>query len=61
MRLVDASGRTLVDYKDEGHTLNRMGVLDTRIELTREALDEVVVSGLAMMSQEQTGVKVRRI
>ena len=61
MRLVDASGRTLVEYKDEGHTLNRMGVLEIRIELTGEALEEVVVSGMAMMSEEQTGVQVRRI
>ena len=61
MRLADASGRTLVEYKDEGHTWNRMGVLEIRNELTREALDEIVVSGMAMTSEEQTGVKVRRI
>ena len=61
MRLADASGRTLVKYGDEGHTLDRMGVLDIGVELRPEALDEIVVSGMAMMSEEQTGVKVRRI
>ena len=31
MRLADAKGRTLVEYKDEGHTLARMGVLEIRM------------------------------
>ena len=29
-------------------------------ELTQEALDEVVVSGMAMLSEEQTGVRATR-
>ena len=58
MRLADAKGR---EYKDEGHTLDRMGVLEIGVELRQEALDEVVVSGMAVMSEEQTGVKVWRI
>ena len=61
MRLADASGRTVVEYKDEGHTLDRMGVLEIGVELRREGLDEVVVNGMAMMSEEQRGVMIRRI
>lgn len=57
MRLVDANGKTLVEYKDEGHTLERMGVVEVGVELTRGGLDEVVVSGMAMLSEEQTGVR----
>ncbi len=57
MKLTGADGKTLVEYKDEGHTLKRMGALEIKVELTQEELDEVVVSGMAMLSQEQTGVK----
>ena len=57
MKLVDASGKALVEYKDEGHTLKRMGVIKIGVELTQEGLDEVVVSGMAMLSEEQTGVR----
>lgn len=60
MKLVDANGRALVEYRDEGHTLKRMGVLEIGVELTQEELDEVVVSGMAMLSVEQTGVRPLR-
>ena len=60
MRLADARGKTLVEYKDEGHTLKEMGVMEIGAELTQEALDEVVVSGMAMLSEEQTGVRATR-
>lgn len=60
MRLADASGKIFVEYKDEGHTLERMGVLEIGVELTQDALDEVVVSGMAMLSEEQTGLKATR-
>lgn len=61
MRLGDTSGKTLVEYKDEGHTLKRMGVMEVYAELTQEGLDEVVVSGMAMLSEEQTGVRATRL
>ena len=57
MKLADTSGKTLVEYKDEDYTLKRLGVLEIHVELTREGLEEVVVSGMAMLSEEQTGVK----
>ena len=39
-----------------------MGVLEIGVDLTREGLDEAVLGGMAMMSdEEQTGVEVRRI
>lgn len=60
MKLADSSGKTLVEYKDEGHTMKRMGIMEIYAELTQEGLDEVVVSGMAMLSEQQTGVKATR-
>lgn len=61
MKLVDVNGKVLVEYKDKGHTLKRMGSMDIGVELTQEGLDEVVISGMAMLSEEQTGMKVSRL
>ena len=61
MRLADGEGRILVGHRDEGHTLDRMGVLEVGVEVMWEALDEVVVSGMAMMLEEQKGAEGRRI
>ncbi len=60
MKLADASGKVLVEYRDEGHTLKRMGAIEIGVELTQEGLDEIVVSGMAMLSEEQTGVRAAR-
>ena len=60
VRLKDTSGKTLVEYKDEGQTLKRMGVVDIGVELTQEAQEEVVVTGMAMLSEEQTAVRAMR-
>ena len=60
MKLVDTSGKTLAEYRDEGHILKRMGVLEIYADLSQEGLDEVVVSGMAMLSKEQTGVRATR-
>lgn len=61
MKLADAGGKALVEYRDEGHTLKRMGVVEIYAELALEGLDEVVVNGMAMLSEEQTGVKGARL
>lgn len=61
MKMVDMNGKALVEYKDEGHTLKRMGSIEIGVELTQEELDEVVVSGMAMLSEEQTGMRVSRL
>ena len=60
MKLVDTSGKTLVEYRDEGYTLKRLGVIEVHVELTQVGLEEVVVSGMAMLSEEQTGAKTKR-
>ena len=60
MRLADASGKALVEYKDEGHSLRRLGIMGINLELTLEGLDEVATSGMAMLSEEQTGVRAAR-
>lgn len=61
MKMTNMNGKALVEYKDEEHTLKRMGSMDIGVELTEEGLDEVVVSGMAMLSEEQTGVRVSRV
>lgn len=61
MKMADGNGKALVEYKDEGHTLKRMGSMEIGVELTQEGLDEIVVSGMAMLSEEQTGMKVSRV
>lgn len=61
MKMTDASGNSLVEFKDEGHTLKRMGIMEIGVELTQEGMDEVVVSGMAMLSEEQTGVRASRL
>ena len=60
MKLSDMSGKTLVEYKDEGHSLKRMGVMNVYAELNEEGLDEIVISGMAMLSEEQTGMRAKR-
>ena len=56
MKLVDGTGKSLVEYKDKRVSMNRMGVLEIHVELGQEALDEVVVSGIAMLSEERTSM-----
>ena len=60
MKLADTCGKTLVEYEDEDYTLKRLGVIEARTELTQEALEEAVVSGMAMLSEDQTGVRAKR-
>lgn len=56
MKLVDGTGKSMVEYKDKRVSMNRMGVLEIHVELGQEALDEVVVSGIAMLSEERTSM-----
>ena len=51
-KLVDGNGKNLVEYKDM-RVDDKMGTLDIHVELRKEALDEVVVSGIAMLSEER--------
>ena len=54
-KLVDANGKSLVDYKDM-RVDSKMGTMDVHVELGKEALDEVVVSGIAMLSEERASM-----
>ena len=40
--------------------MKRMGIVEFYAELTQEELDEVMVSGMAILSEQQTGVKATR-
>ena len=48
------NGKSLVEYKDM-RVDSKMGTMDIHVELGKEALDEVVVSGIAMLSEERAG------
>lgn len=47
---MDGKGRSLVEYKAM-RVMSRMGIMEIDVELGQEGLDEVVVSGIAMLSE----------
>lgn len=49
-----------MEYQDGGHTLRKMGIMDIGVELTQEALERIIMSGMAMLSEGQTGVRATR-
>ena len=53
-------GKNLVEYQDEGQSVKRMAVLEIRVELTQKGFDEAVISGMAMLPKEHTGVRTMR-
>ena len=55
MKLADGKGKILVEYKAM-RVVSRMGTMEIDVELGQEALDEVVVSGIAMLSEEMTSM-----
>ena len=55
MKLVDGKGKSLVEYKAM-RVMSRMGAMEIDIELGQEGLDEVVVSGIAMLSDQMTSM-----
>lgn len=56
LKLVDGKGKSLVEYKDQRVSGSRMGIIEILMELGQEGLDEVVVSGMAMLSEEKTSM-----
>lgn len=59
-KLVDANGKSLVEYKDM-RVDSKMGTMDIHVELGKEALDEVVVSGIAMLSEERASTSAAAV
>ena len=55
MKLVDGKGKRLVEYKAM-KVMSRMGTMEIDVELGQEGLDEVVVSGIAMVSEGMTSM-----
>lgn len=55
MKMDDGKGETLVQYKPM-RNMGRMGTMEIGTELAQEGLDEVVVSGIAMLSEEMTSM-----
>ena len=55
MKLVDGKGKSLVEYKAM-RVMSRMGAMEIDVELGQEGLDEVVVSGIAMLSDQMTSM-----
>ena len=57
MKLVDGHDKSLVEYKDKMVSGDKMAVMEIHVELGQEALDEVVTSGVAMLSEEKTSMR----
>lgn len=55
MKLVDGDGKSLAEYKAM-RVDGRMGTMEVDMELGQEGLDEVVVSGIAMLSEEMSSM-----
>ena len=55
IKLVDRNGKSLAEYKSMRLT-GRMGTMEIHIELGQEGLDEVIVGGMAMLSEEMTSM-----
>jgi len=55
IKLVDAKGKSMVEYKAQ-RVGSRMGTLEIDMEMGQEGLDEVAVSGVAMLSEERTSM-----
>ena len=55
MKLVDGNGKSLAEYKAM-RVDGRMGTIAVNTELGQEGLDEVVVSGIAMLSEEMSSM-----
>lgn len=56
MKLVDGNGKSVVEYKDMRMEMNKMGIMEIDTELGQEGLDDVVVSAMAMLSEERTSM-----
>lgn len=57
LRLEDDKGRLWVDFKNTAYTGSVMGVFNVYVEpLGEEMLDEIVVGGLAMISEQKTSM-----
>ena len=57
---MDANGKSLVEYKPM-RVDSKMGIMEIHVELGKEGLDEVVVSGIAMLSEERTSMSATAV
>lgn len=55
IKLVNGNGMSLVEYKAI-RLGSKMGVMEIHMELGQEGLDEIVVGGLATLSEETTSM-----
>ena len=57
LKLVDWQGKEWARYLNRMYTGSKMGVFEIMVEpLAEEMLDEIVVGGLAMLSEEKTSM-----
>ena len=54
---MDANGKSLVEYKPM-RVDSKIGTMEIHVELGKEALDEVIVSGIAMLWEGGTSMSV---
>ena len=55
MKLVDERGKTVADYVNKMYTGNKMGIIEIMnlVDVDDALLDEIIVSGIAMLSEEK--------
>ena len=56
LKLVDEHGVIFCEFKNQIYTMKKMGVLEIMREVGEEMLDDIVVSVVAMISEEQTSM-----
>ena len=56
LKLVDEHGAIVCEFKNQEYTMKKMGVFEIMHEVGGEMLDDIVVSGVAMISEEKTSM-----
>ncbi len=58
LKMIDAKGKIVADYQNQQYSGKKMGIIEIMnlIDVDDEFLDEIVVSGLAMLSEQKTSM-----
>ena len=56
MKLIDGKGKIVADYQNQQYSGKKMGIIEIMnlVDVDDEFLDEIVTSGLAMLSEQKT-------
>jgi hypothetical protein len=58
LKLIDKKGKIVADYQNRQYSGKKMGIIEIMnlIDVDDEFLDEIVISGLAMLSEQKTSM-----